>query len=312
MAKRNVLLPRVRSRNHVWWWRLAAFGGAVVGTGLAAGAILAAVHEKPESAVWKIAAVVVVLLVALGIVLLALGGVAAFLTRPVSDEHAAALKASAVVVARSLTRSDACDYGDDLAKQAFCVHFPKLEKRLVAWDSVAVVAPSQAKGALEWHLDAAMVEHEVTDAEADVGYNVPEITKYARELAMARARGLIREVPHIEWAGFTNAPPTAGDCIVGTREGKLRPNGGPDWISLAPLDGETVPQWNERADVYTRRVDDLMAAVYDTALPYAQAVVAAEQQLEAFKQDELPTILAALDFIQVREPPCVRHECESC
>jgi hypothetical protein len=98
-----------------------------------------------------------------------------------------------------------------------------------------------------------MVEHDVTDAEADVGCNVPEITKYARELAMARARGLIREVPHIEWAGFTNAPPTAGGFIVGTREGKPRPNGGPDWISLAPLDGETAPQWNERRRVHAAR-----------------------------------------------------------
>ena len=88
--------------------------------------------------------------------------------------------------------------------------------------------------------------------------------------------------------------------------------GSPDWISLRPRDGETVPQWNERADLYTQRVDGLMAAVYETASPYAQAVVAAEQQLEAFRQDELPTILAALRLTAVREPQRVRRGCESC
>jgi hypothetical protein len=55
-----------------------------------------------------------------------------------------------------------------------------------------------------------------------------------------------------------------------------------------------------------------MAAVYETALPDARAVVVAEQQLEAFKQDERPTILAALQLIAVREPPRVRRGCESC
>jgi hypothetical protein len=47
-------------------------------------------------------------------------------------------------------------------------------------------------------------------------------------------------------------------------------------------------------------------------LPYAQAVVAAKQKLEAFKQDELPTILAALQLIQLREAPRQRHKCEAC
>lgn len=69
---------------------------------------------------------------------------------------------------------------------------------------------------------------------------------------------------------------------------------------------------NERADLYTHRVDGLMAAVYETALPDARAVVVAEQQLEAFKQDERPPILAALQLIAVREPPRVRRGCDSC
>jgi hypothetical protein len=30
-----------------------------------------------------------------------------------------------------------------------------------------------------------------------VGYNIPEITKYARGLALARARGQVQEVPHL-------------------------------------------------------------------------------------------------------------------
>lgn len=186
-----------------------------------------------------------------------------------------------------------------------------LGERLTAWDGL-VAAPAQAQGALERQIDTMMAEWGVTDAEMVVGYNIPEITKYARGLALARARGQVQEVPHLTWAGFTNAPPTAGGQVTGPPEGQLRPNGGPDWISLRPLDGETVPQWNERADLYTQRVDGLMAAVYETASPYAQAVVVAEQQLEAFRHDELPTILAALRLIAVREPPRVRRGCESC
>jgi hypothetical protein len=253
----------------------------------------------------------VIALAVLGLVAVLGGIVGAFLTRPVPSPHHDSLTASAQAISRSLEAGRVCDHGDDLAGQAFCAHFPKLRERLVAWDW-AVLAPSQAQGALERQIDTMMAEWGVTDAEVVVGYNVPEITKYARGLAMARARGQIQEVPRLTWAGFTNAPATAGGQVTGMPEGQLRPNGGPDWISLRPLDSETAPQWNERADVYTQRVEGLLAAVYETALPYAQAVVAAEQQLEAFKQDEMPTILAALHLIQLREAPRQRHKCESC
>ena len=94
--------------------------------------------------------------------------------------------------------------------------------------------------AIERQIDTTMAEWGVTDAEMVVGYNIQEITKIARGLATARARGQVQEVPHLTWAGFTNAPPTAGGQVM-VLEGQLRPNGGPNWISLRPLDGETAP-----------------------------------------------------------------------
>ena len=68
-----------------------------------------------------------------------------------------------------------------------------------------MAAPAQAQGVLERQIDTMMAEWGVTDAEMVVGYNIPEITKYARGLALARARGQVQEVPHLTWAGFTNA-----------------------------------------------------------------------------------------------------------
>lgn len=313
MGRPPSLLRWTRSRWHRRWFRASALGGAfVVGIGLPGGALLAATHPETHSTLWTVALVAVIVVTAVAAAVVVVAGVGAFVTQPVSDSHCATLKASALSVARSIQGDRACDYGEGYRPdQAFHTHFPKLGERLTAWDGL-VAAPAQAQGALERQIDTMMAEWGVTDAEMVVGYNIPEITKYARGLALARARGQVQEVPHLTWAGFTNAPPTAGGQVTGPPEGQLRPNGGPDWISLRPLDGETVPQWNERADLYTQRVDGLMAAVYETALPYAHAVVAAEQQLEGFKQDERPTILAALRLIAVREPPRVRRGCESC
>jgi hypothetical protein len=313
MGRPPSLLRWTRSRWHRRWFRASALGCAfVVGIGLPGGALLAATHPETHSTLWTVALVAVIVVTAVAAAVAVVAGVGAFVTQPVSDSHCATLKASALSVARSIQGDRACDYGEGYRPDlAFHSHFPKLGERLMARDGL-VVAPAQAQGALERQIDTTMTEWGVTDAEMVVGYNIPEIMKYARGLAMARARGQVQEVPHLTWAGFTNAPPTAGGQVIGPPEGQLRPNGGPDWISLRPLDGETAPQWNERADVYTQRVDGLMAAVYETALPYAHPVVAAEQQLEAFKQDERPTILAALQLIAVREPPRVRRGCESC
>ena len=281
----------------------------MVGTALAGGTILAAIREKPEGGLWKAAAAAMVVLVALGVVLLLIGGVAAFVTRPVSDAHDAVLKASAAAVAASLETGRACDYGGGHKPgQAFCAHFPTLGKHLADWDD-AVAAPSRSGRTLDNFIDAVMYERKMTGLELDVAYNVIEIKKYAYALATARARGVVREVPRLDWVGFG----TVGGDIPGPPEGKLMPNGSiADWISLEPLPGETADEWRDRADSYTQRVDAFVATIYVDALPRAQAVVTAEQRLEDFKRDRLPALLDGLQLVQEREAPRVRHRCESC
>jgi hypothetical protein len=154
-----------------------------------------------------------------------------------------------------------------------------------------------------------MSERKITGLELDVAYNVIEIKKYAYALAMARARGVVRAPPHIEWAGYS----TAGGHIPGPPEGKLKPNGSiADWVSLEPLDGETADEWSDRASSYTQRVDAFVATIYVDAFSQSQVVLTAEQHLEGFKRDGLPAILDALQLVQEREAPRVRHGCESC
>jgi hypothetical protein len=126
---------------------------------------------------------------------------------------------------------------------------------------------------------------------------------------MEHANGRLLQPRQLAWAGFT----TAGHPeILGPPFGVLKVVADQDWITLTPLDGETESEWNERAGKYNRRVDDLMATAYDSALPYARAVVEAEEQREDFKRDSLPAILEALQLVQAREAPRERHRCQSC
>lgn len=311
MAKRNRLLPRLRSRNHEWLLRTVRAGSAVIVLALTGGGVLAASHGKQASGLWEIALAGIVALAVLGIAALVVGGVGAFLTRPVSENHAATLKASALAVRRSLESSVACDYGDGYKPdQAFCAHFRTLSKRLAAWDAV-VAGPTVAERVLDQQLDAMMAEHKIPDVEAGVGYVVEPIKKYAYLVAMERANGRLLEAPHFEWRMFT----TAGHQeIPGSPYGVLMVSGSnTDWISLRPLDSETEDDWLARAAPYRQRVDAFMAAAYERALPYAQAVLDAEQRLEDFKRGELPAILDALELICAREAPRARPRlCDSC
>jgi hypothetical protein len=289
--------------------RTAAVGGAIVGTAVAGGGVLAATHQRPGSELWKAALVAVVVLAVLGIALLLIGGAYAFLTRPVSDGHAAVLKASAVSLAQSLGSGKMCDHGDGYRPgQAFRAHFPALGRELADWDEV-VAAPDRTRHALDTYINSLMAERKMTGLELGVAYNVTEIKKYAAGLAMARAQGVVPEVPDLDWAGFS----TAGGNIPGPPEGKLRPNGSiADWISLEPLPGETGDEWRERAESYTQCVDAFVATVYADISPHGQAVLTAERRLEDFKRDRLPATLEALQLVQEREAPRVRHGCESC
>ena len=279
-----------------------------MGAMIAAGAVLAATHVQHPRELWNVALIAVIALAVLGIATLTIGGIAAFLTRPVPPDHATAIRASAQALSRSLESDRVCDYGDGYKPdQAFRVHFKQLATRLAAWDA-AVAAPAATERDLDQQIDTMMAEHGIPDPEA--GYNVPRIKGYAHAVAIEHANGRLLEAPHFEWGGFT----TAGHReIPGPPYGVLKPNDSEtDWVSLTPLDGESEADWLARIEPYTQRVDALMAAVYASALPYAQAVSGAEDRLREFKQDALPDVLDALQLVEVREAPRVRHRCESC
>jgi hypothetical protein len=300
------LLPRLRSRNHPWLLRAAQIGGAlVVAVAIPGATLLVATHPKHSSGLWAAGLIVVVVLVAIGAAVAIGAGVMAFLTRPAADEHTANLKSSALAVSRSLEAGDPCNYGNGYRpEQAFRAHFGPLTKRLVVWDGrVGLLA--EARTALEEHIDMVMAEHGI----AEPDFIVEVITPIVRKLAESHARGSAPNRPALVWDGFT----TAGQPeIPGPPEGTLRPNGGGGWISLPPEPGETIEDWHARARIYIDRVEAAVDALYVSSLPAAQAIVDAEQRVDAFRRDDHASVLAALELVQIREPPRIRHACESC
>src|SRR5271165_1861402 len=96
------LLRWSRSDRHPWLLRAAQAGGAiVVGVGVPGGALLAATHPKHHSALWTAALVAVLVLVAVAVLVVLVGGVGAFVTRPVRESHEMELKGSALSLQQS-------------------------------------------------------------------------------------------------------------------------------------------------------------------------------------------------------------------
>jgi hypothetical protein len=100
-------------------------------------------------------------------VLTVVAAAGAFLTQPVPGPHHDSLKASAQAISRSLEADRVCEYGDDPAKQAFCGHFPKLARRLAAWDEL-VSAPTKLQGSFEHDSNARMADHGIEAPTFDV------------------------------------------------------------------------------------------------------------------------------------------------
>lgn len=199
----KMLLRCSRSRYHSWLLRTAQFGGAiVVGIGLPGSALLAATHPKQHSALWTAALVGVFVLVALGVLAVLIGGIGAFATRPVPPDHAASLKASALALIRSLESGNACDYGEGYRPdQPFCAHFPRLGKRLAAWDEL-VSAPTKLQGSFEHDINARMAEYGI---EAPI-FDVNAISAYMRAfLEMSATHGDAVVQPSFQWSGFSTA-----------------------------------------------------------------------------------------------------------
>jgi hypothetical protein len=306
MGRRDRLLPRLRSKNHEWLLRAAYGGGAVVTAMIAAGPLLAATHGKDgPTKLWDFALIAVVAIAVLGGAALLIGGISAFLTRPVRPDHAHAIGASALALERSLKAGNACDYGDSYKPdQAFCAHFPKIGMRLTAWDE-QITAPATVRESFDQHIDVLMAEHKM----AMPDYNIPEITKYMQMLLVMRhAHGDALTPAHFAWTGHS----TAGHSELGAW-GTLQPyKDAADWISLTPLDGETEDEWLVRTKPLTNTADAFATAADANIMPYVEALADAEQHLEDFKRDELPAILDALQLVQAREAPRVRLQCKSC
>jgi hypothetical protein len=303
----SALLPRIRSRNHLWWWRLATIGGAtLIGLGVPGGVLLAATEPSGAGGVWKVLLIVCVVLAALACGAAIIGGVCAFITRPVDDEHGSRLKASAEALGGSLDRLE-LDYGAGYrAAAAFGAHFAKLGANLREWDRLRIEA-GNAQAALGQHIEAAIDGRDIV---ADL--DLPLITGRLRGVALARAAGEVEELPSIEWGRATTAVDPGQETIPGPPYGVLNVGPGGDWVGLPPLDGETRTAWSARADHVIDQLESTFLALFDSALPYAERATETTARVNAYKGDELPVVRDALELVQNREAPRRRHRCPQC
>lgn len=314
----NELLRWSRSRWHRRLYRASALGGAfVVGIGLPGGALLAATHPMKHSALWTAALFVLIVITAVAAAVAVAAGVAASVTQPVSDSHWATLKASADRVHNSIRSDQVCDYGGDRPAQAFGAHFPQLAERLGVWDAT-VRGPEVGTNALHEHVEAAMTNAGIRPPQITVpptmdtepSYNPPPIREYLLTVAMYRAEGRLQQAPRLTWRGFGGPGGVQGG---GGPIGVFMPQGSQDnWISVPPRDGESQEEWQGRAQPHMDRVDALVTAIYESGLPYANAVLDAQRELRRFRRADTPTILDALELVQMREPPRERRGCKSC
>lgn len=299
------LLPVLRTHNHEWFLRATRVGGAMIALAIACLPVLTASLSK---SLWITVLVMVILFGSLGAAGAVIGCAMAFLTRPVRENHAAALHETARIVERHIESGMFVEYGDgQRSKQAFRAHYKKLAVCMDAWDDLRVAA-GEAQRVLGEHIEAAMVEHELA-----VGtYNWSRLLPVMRELAMDYARGEAPEPPRFEWRGFSSAVTPGSPAVPGPPYGSLGPVGDQEWISLPPGEHETTDQWRARARTHIERLERFIAATHASALPYGRAAVEAQQKVTSFKREQLPAILDALQLVQEREAPRALHRCESC
>jgi hypothetical protein len=303
------LLHGSRSRWHHRWFRASALGGAVVvGIGLPGGGLLVATNPEKHSALWTVVLAVVIAVTAVAAVVSVVAGVGAFVTQPVSEQHAAVLRRTAATLEGSLASGDPANYGGNgyRPEQAFSTHFPKLGKRLAAWDEM-VGAPGAIWHSYMQRVDALMAEHGVTAPTFDVSIISAHMRAFC-EMSEALGDAVVR--PPFQWSGFSSA---GHPDVPGPPYGTLRPYlASADWIILTPLDGESESEWRARADLLIAKADAFAEAAYASVPYYVRAIRDANGHLDEFKQAELPAIVDALKLIQAREAPRVRHRCESC
>jgi len=307
MDQPTKLLPHLRTRDHDWWIRGAAVGGAVVlGVGVAGGTALAQLKNHTE--LWTVALVFVLVLSIVGGLAAVICGIGAFVTRPVPPDHATALRESAFDLVESIERGQLCNFGVGYRPdQAFCAHFKKLGKKLAAWD-VAVTLPATVEQTLDRYLDASMTTHSVVTANADEEqiFNLLGIKGRARTVAQLGGERLA----DLEWIGFTTAghpeipgPPLGAWKIQGVEA---------NWITATPFEGESEQDWLARTEPHKQQIEAVIRDARAYGPQHVQAAEDAQKRLEDFKRNELPTILDALRLAQVHEAPRIRHGCETC
>jgi hypothetical protein len=308
------LLPRVRTLDHLWWMRGSGVGGAIV-LGIGVSGAIALSGLKHHTSLWTLALVAVLVLSLLGAVGAIVCGGAAFVTRPVVPVHADNLRATARLLAASLRAGESCAYGGTYRPdQAFHAHYGRLAKHLSYWDG-CLQARLDAEQLLETRIGEAMENHGIVNAD-DVGphdaiFNLPVIRSQMRGLLHARAKHGDTSPAGWKWIPRT----TAGLTDDGT-EGALETPGGSDWVFILPAPAESATAWGARAGEVETTLDGFILAMCTPATPCAEAVaavIAAEAQIEDFRHVRLPSILGALELIELREAPRVRRRaCESC
>jgi hypothetical protein len=307
------LLPRVRTLDHLWWMRGSGVGGAIVlGVGVSGAIALAGL--KHHTTLWTAALVLVLGFTLAGAIVAVVCGVAAFVTRPVVPVHADNLRATASLLADSLTAGVSCNYGGGYRPdQAFHAHFGRLGKHLSYWKD-CLQARADANQLLEQGIHDAMKTHGIVNADDlgphDARFDLSVVTSRMRVLLHARAKDGDASPVSWEWTYHT----TAGVTDSG-REGALQ-EGGHNWVFIVPAPAESATAWRTRADEAATTLNGFISAACAPATACAAAataVVAAETRIEDFERDRLPSILGALKLIELREAPRVRRRtCESC
>jgi hypothetical protein len=227
----------------------------------------------------------------------------AFLTRPVAPAHADALRGSARALYEALALGRSSDYGVGYdPKRAFQAHYGRLGRELDRWDDV-LVACTAAHRALVDHIGSAMTDHRIETPD----FNANKIKEYMVGLAIRHAKGEQSQPPKFDWTGYGSAtPPLMGVFTPAAHRHA-------DWIGLPMQSHETPEAWHARGEPYMRQADNFVADTFASSHAPATAYLTAFDAVEAFRSNDLPTLISALVLVLEREPPrTARRRCATC
>jgi hypothetical protein len=267
-----------------------AVSGAVIGLGTWA----TESQGHPTTTVWFKIAVGVA---AVGLLLLLIGGVGAFVTRQfdITAAHASSLNGSLELIASCIEHDTLCNFGDDELHPrrgvAFRRHFRRL-KLANRWDR-PVGRYVDSVAALRKRLETEVQERGIGSPTYDAGY----ISAYVHDRTVAQARaGEMGANTQLIWRGS----PT---------EGNISPQGEEEdrWIQVPVMaEGESWETWWERSEPLRRRVDDLKRD--SKRWPEAHRVATDYAALEGVRHD----LRIELEVIREQWPPAAAWGCPGC